>query len=67
MRARFVAANENMEEFKYLFLLFFSLDFMQVIDNLNATFQSLKKSVSALIEITNQSISVLKASQTDNY
>ena len=61
MRARFVAANENMEEFKYLFLLFFSLDFMWVIDNLNATFQNLKKSISTLIEITNQLISVLKA------
>ena len=53
MRARFVAANKNIEGFEYLFLLLLSLDFMWVMDNLNATFQDLKKSVSALIEITN--------------
>ena len=43
MRARFVAANKNMEGFKYLFLLLLSLDFMLVIDNLNTTIQDPKK------------------------
>ena len=46
MRARFVAVNKNIEGFEYLFLLLLSLDFMWVIDNLNTTFQNLRKLVS---------------------
>ena len=61
MRARFVATNKNKERFEYLFQLLLSLDFIWIIDNLNTTFQDPKKSVSILIEITNQSISILKA------
>ena len=45
-RGRLVAARNNINGFEYLFTLLFSMDFMLVIDRLNASFQDPKKLLS---------------------
>ena len=67
MRGRLIAANNNLGTRNHLFLLLLSADFPRIMGNMNKTFQDPTKSLSKLMEITNQTVKIIEQSRTDAY
>ena len=67
MRGRLIAACKNLESFKFMFLLYLSVDFLGILDNMNKTMQDPSKCLSALMFMVEKCIETLESSRTDNY
>ena len=66
-RGRLIAVKKYLNSFEYMFILFLSYDFLRVMNNLNESFQDIKKSLNELADTGNKTLSVLKNSRTDEY